>query len=123
MELSERLKKERKQGALSELMENRKKLETADYLGKTCTIVDVDVVDYDSDEEHCHYAIINVAEYPDHFIMCGKALTEIAEYILNAFSESGTEDLKQFLAENVVQFTAELVKTKKKQNFVNITIL
>lgn len=123
MELNERLKKERKQGALSELMENREKLETADYLGKTCTINDVDVVDYDSEDGHCHYAIINVTEYPDHFIMGGKALTEIAEYILNAFSESGAEDLKQFLAENVVQFTAELVKTKKKQNFVNITIL
>ena len=123
MELSERLKKELKQGALSELMENREKLETDDYLGKTCTIADIDVVDYDMEEKHYHYAIIRVLEYPKHFIMCGKALTDISEYILNAFKESGEEDLKQFLAENVVQFTAELVKTKKKQDFVKITIL
>ena len=34
MELNERLKKARKQGALSELMENRDKIETAEYLGK-----------------------------------------------------------------------------------------
>lgn len=123
MELNERLKKARKQGALSELMENRDKIETAEYLGKILTITDVDVVDYDSEEDHCHYGIIVVAEYPNSFIMCGKSLTEVAEFILNAFGESGMNDIKTFLAENVVQFTAELVKTKKKQNFVNITIL
>lgn len=123
MELNERLKKARKQGALSELMENRDKIETAEYLGKILTITDVDVVDYDSEEGHCHYGIVVVAEYPNSFIMCGKSLTEVAEFILNAFGESGMNDIKTFLAENVVQFTAELVKTKKKQNFVNITIL
>lgn len=123
MELNERLKKARKQGVLSELMENRDKIETAEYLGKILTITDVDVVDYDSEEGHCHYGIILVAEYPNSFIMCGKALTEVAEFILNAFGESGMNDIKTFLAENVVQFTAELVKTKKKQNYVNITIL
>lgn len=120
MELNERLKKARKQGALSELMEGREKIDTAEILGKVLTIADCDVVDYDGEDGHCHYAIINVAEYPNSFIMGGKALTEIAEMIIDA---SEGEDIKTFCANNVVQFKAELIKTKKKLNFVKVDII
>lgn len=125
MELNEKLKKARKQGALSELMEKREKMETADYLGKILTVCDVDVVDYDTDDTHCHYGILVVSEFPDNFIMCGKALTEVCEYLISAYEEEKTPDytIQNFLADNVIQFKAELVKTKKKQNFVNIEII
>lgn len=121
-ELLNKVKNKAGMNGLSELMNNRTLLQTAEIYNKELTIESADIVNYDGKQ----YAVIVPVEYPDKFINGGKALTELVNAIYETaeeeLSDANAEHIAEFIKAMAIKFTATPARTKSGKNFTKIDI-
>ncbi len=98
----------------SELMENREKVDTPDVVGKNLTIEDFDLVDYDGDGKHVHYAVVVFAEMPDKYYQGGYVLTRMIDDIVEDFDNLLEEAREQYAVAGNDRICIRLTESKTK---------
>lgn len=103
---------------LSELHNNRQKLESDSLYGKELTIENFDLVD----TEDMRFAVFTFVEFPDSYYNGGLILTKM---IMNWIAECGSieEALKDYHNSEPLKIKLTESKTREKNNLVTVTVI
>lgn len=103
----------------SDVIGDNKKLSTDEIIenGGNMTIIAVDIID----GEDGNYAVMNLREYPARYYNGGKQLTDLVKMLVEEF---GTiDDVNTELEKSPLALHIEVVKTKKKNDFVVVSLV
>lgn len=118
--LNERMKKIVKAlSNSSEVIGDNVKISTDEIIenGGNITITMVDIINGEDGD----YAVMNMKEYPDKYYNGGKQLTDLVKMLVEEF---GTiDDVNTELEKTPLALHIEVVKTKKKNDFVVVSLV
>lgn len=109
--------------SLSPLMSGREKLDTDDILGKTATVIAFDFATVTDKNVEKTFAVVNFAEFPNHYYNGGTLMTKMCSAWANAF-DGDVEEASYALAEQggvKLHFSAS--RTKSGNNLTSITVV
>lgn len=103
----------------SDVIGDNKKISTDEIIenGGNITITAVDIIN----GEEGDYAVMNLKEYPEHYYNGGKQLTDLVKMLVEEFGT--VEEVNVELEKTPLALHIEVVKTKKKNDFVVVSLV
>lgn len=100
---------------LSELHNNREKLDSNDIVGRELTIEDFDLAEMDDDTS---FAVFHFKEYPNHYYNGGLVLTKMVNRWVEAYGSiaDARDDYKNSTDDELVKIRLTATRAKKSNN-------